>query len=61
MKPRTGLKKEYIDYALRILELKPSLFSNEKSLLVREIISVAMLFKELPEASKEPESLEAKE
>ena len=46
MKSKGVPKKEYIEYALRILQMKPSLFSNEKSLLVKEIIDVANLFKE---------------
>ena len=55
MKLLTGLKKENIEYSLKILEMKPSLFSNEKTQLVREIIDLAKLFQEAPMNLKESE------
>ena len=55
MKLMTGLKKEYIEYSLKILEMKPSLFSNEKTQLVREIVDLARLFQDPPINLKETE------
>ncbi len=43
---RSGMKKDYMEYSLKVLEMKPSLFSNEKEQLVKEIIDLARVFEE---------------
>ncbi len=43
---RSGMKRDYMEYSLKVLEMKPSLFSNEKEQLVWEIIDLARVFED---------------